>query len=70
MGGSLLVGGEDVTNSIAMLVQLVVDIQDGSTRVTEDHVYTLLHQTFYDDSGTGIFHCKIAPWSAEETSLA
>ena len=70
VGGSLLVGGEDVADSILVLVQLVVDIQDGTAGVAEDHVHTLLHQAFYDDSRTSVFHCSIAPWSAEDTSLA
>ena len=36
-----------MANLIAVLIQLIVYIQDGAARVTEDGVHALLFQTFY-----------------------
>ena len=49
MSGSLLVRCQNVADLIAVLVELVVDIQDGSSRISEHRINALFLQTFDDD---------------------
>ena len=55
MGRSLLMGGKYVSDLMAVFVQGVIYIQDGSARITEHSVHTLFQKTFYNDLST----CKL-----------
>ena len=49
MGRALLVGGENMAHLPAIVVKLVVDIEDGAAGVAEYGIDALLQQTFHQD---------------------
>ena len=46
VSSALLVGGQDVGDLILIVVEFVIDVQNGAAGVTEHGVNTLLQQTF------------------------
>ena len=49
MAGPLFVGGEDVPDLVAVLVQRVVDIQHRTAGIAKYRVHTLLQQAFQNN---------------------
>ena len=49
MGCPLLVGGENVPDSILILIKLVIDVKSRSARIAEDRVYSVLGENLYDN---------------------
>ena len=56
VGSALLVGGQDVGDPISVLIQLIVDVQDGAAGIAEHEVDSLLQKAFHQDLGTSHFH--------------
>ena len=56
VGSALLVGGQDVGDTISVAIQLIVDVQDGAAGIAEHSVDPLLQQAFHQDLGTSHFH--------------
>ena len=46
---ALLVGSQNMTDLVTVLIQSIVDIQDRSARIAEDGIHTLFEQTFHYD---------------------
>ena len=59
MGGSLLVGGENVFQLVPVFVQRVVDVDDLAAGVAKYHIGALFNQCANDDIGAGEFHAII-----------
>ena len=59
MGGTLLMGGQDMPDLPAVLVQCIIDIQNGTAGISEHGVYSLLLQTFYYDLRTVQLHMSL-----------
>ena len=47
MGRALLMGGADVVDAVAILVQSVINVEYGPARIAEYRVYALLKQTLH-----------------------
>ena len=47
MGRALLMGRQNVLNLVAIIVQLVIDVQNRAAGVAEDRVDPLLQQAFH-----------------------
>ena len=56
VAGALLVGGEDVTHTVRIAVQLIVQIQHGAAGIAEDGVHPLLHQHLHENLRASEFH--------------
>ena len=55
MRSSLFMGGKYMIDFVTVSVKCIIDIQDGTARISENGIHTLLQQTFYDDFRT----CKL-----------
>ena len=47
MGRALFVGGQDVTDAVLIVVQLVIQIYDAAAGVAENGIHPLLQQAFH-----------------------
>ena len=56
MGGTLLVGGQDMGDLVFIVVKLIVEVEDGAAGITEDGVDMLFEQAFHQDLGAGHLH--------------
>ena len=55
VGGPLLVGREDVVDFVLVVVQLVIEVQDGPAGIPKDGVHLLLQQALHDGRGCSDF---------------
>ena len=55
VGGPLLVGGQYVVYFILVVIQFIIEIQDGPARIAEDGVHLLLQQALQDGLGGSYF---------------
>ena len=49
MGSALLMGGENMPNFAAIVVKLVINVQDGAAGVAKNGIHTLFQQAFHQD---------------------
>ena len=56
MSGALFMGGNDMTDTILVFIQCVVQIQHSAAGVAEQRINALLHQHFTKNFRTGQFH--------------
>ena len=56
VGGPLLVGRQYVVYFVLVVVQLVIEIQDGPAGIPKDGVHLLLQQALHDGRGRSDFH--------------
>jgi hypothetical protein len=58
MGGTLLVGGEDMPDFVLIVIQLVIEVQDGTAGIAENGVHLLLQQALHDGLGGSDFQYR------------
>ena len=56
-------GGQNVGDPIPVMIQLIVDVQDGAAGIAEHQVDPLLQQAFHQDLGTSHFHAVFSSFS-------
>jgi hypothetical protein len=56
VGGPLLVGRQYVVDFVLVVIQLVIEIQDGPAGIAKDGVHLLLQQALHDGRGRSDFH--------------
>ena len=61
VGRPLFVGGENVANAVTVVIEGVVDVEDGSAGITEHGIHPLLQQTFNEDIRAFAFHVPRFP---------
>ena len=49
-------GGQDVLDLIFVIVQLIIDVEDGAAGIAEDGIHLLLQQALHDGLGGSDFH--------------
>ncbi len=48
VGGPLLMSGQDMVDLVLIVVQLIIEVQDGAAGIPEDRVDLLLQQALHD----------------------
>ena len=59
VGRALFVGGQDVTDAVLIVVQLVIEIDDAAAGVAENGIYALLQQAFHQYLGAVHHHVDV-----------
>ena len=52
VGRALLMGRQDVTDFVLMMVKRIIDIEDRTPGITENRIHSLFLQAFYEDFRT------------------
>ena len=60
MGSTLFVSGADVGDSVSVVIQLIIQIENRASRIAKNRVYLLLQQAFHYNFCASHFHKHVS----------